>query len=222
MNARRGGPFTLDRNGFTLQRSPSLVDFYDDNQVRERYYPELELMLKVVTGALKVTVFAHDVRSGDRAKQAGKIREPVEAIHNDYTPNSAPQIVRAMLGDAIAEPWLERRFAEINVWRPIKGPVWDWPLAICDAESIRAGDLIPVNEGLRHEVFMLKFNPAHRWYYFPRMKTDEAILLKGFDSSEDGCARYTAHAAFADPSAPADAAPRESIEARALLCYDEA
>jgi hypothetical protein len=92
-------------------------------------------------------------------------------------------------------------------------------LAVCDAESIGTHDLVAVDEGLRHEVFMMRFNPAHRWYYFPQMMTDEIILLKGFDSRESGYARYTPHAAFADPAAPPSAPSRESIEARALLLF---
>ena len=220
MNGRRGGPFWLDRHGFAFMPSKSgVADFYDHNDIRQRYYPELQLMLRAVTGAVKVTVFAHDVRSSDPLRQAGKVREPVAPVHNDYTPNSAPQMVREVLGSAEAEQWLERRFAEINVWRPIKGPVYAWPLAVCDAESIGARDLVAVDEGLRHEVFMMRFNPAHRWYYFPRMKTDEIILIKGFDSRESGYARYAPHAAFADPAAPPGAPSRESIEARALLLF---
>jgi hypothetical protein len=93
-------------------------------------------------------------------------------------------------------------------------------LAVCDAESIDAGDLVAVDEGLRQKMFMMHFSAAHRWYYFPRMKNDEVILIKGFDSQADGCARYTPHAAFADPSAPPGAPFRESIEARAFLLFD--
>jgi hypothetical protein len=129
-------------------------------------------------------------------------------------------MVRDVLAPAQAHRRLRSRMVEINVWRPIKGPVLDHPLAVCDAGSIAPDDLIAVNEGLRHEVFMLRYNPAHRWYYFPRLEADEVILIKGFDSASDGRARFTAHAAFADPSTPPDAPPRESIEARALLFFD--
>jgi hypothetical protein len=46
------------------------------------------------------------------------------------------------------------------------------------------------------------------------METNEALLIKGFDSMEDGRARFTAHAAFEDPTAPAFAPAKESIEVR--------
>jgi hypothetical protein len=48
------------------------------------------------------------------------------------------------------------------------------------------------------------------------------LLIKGFDSMEDGRARFTAHAAFEDSTAPALAPARESIEARALVFYEPA
>ncbi|MCH8099418.1 MAG: methyltransferase, partial [Proteobacteria bacterium] len=62
-------------------------------------------------------------------------------------------------------------------------------------------------------------HPEQRWYYFPEMQMDEALLFKTFDSETDGRARFTVHSSFADPSAPADAPPRESIETRCLLFF---
>ena len=222
LNAWRGAPLTLDRDGFMAVRSPSAIEnFYDENEVRDRFYPELERLLKAAVGASSVRIFAHDVRCSDgKRRELTGVREPVLHVHNDYTPVSAPQMVRDVLAPAEAQRRLTRRFVEINVWRPIKGPVLDHPLAVCDAESIAAKDLVAVSDGLRHEVFMLRYNPVHRWHYFPRLQTDEVILIKGFDSALDGRARFTAHAAFADPSTPPDAPPRESIEARALLFFD--
>jgi hypothetical protein len=93
------------------------------------------------------------------------------------------------------------------------------PLAGCDSRSIAPNDLIATAENLKHEVYMLRYNPQHRWFYFPNMMRNETILIKGFDSMRDGRARFTAHAAFDDPSTPSGAAPRESIEARAMLFF---
>ena len=101
--------------------------------------------------------------------------------------------------------------------RPIRGPVQGTPLAVCDSRSIAQKDLVPTD--LKHEVYMVTFNPKHRWFYFPDMEANEVLLIKGFDSMEDGRARFTAHAAFEDPTAPSPAPGRESIEARALVFY---
>jgi hypothetical protein len=221
-NARALGELSLDREGFRLVRHQSATaNFYDADEVRRVYYPELVRMLNETTGAAKAVIFAHDVRSADKSKQDGdRVREPVSSVHNDYTPKSAPQMVREILPHDEAEYRLAKRFAEINIWRPIRGPVLDRPLAICDARSIAPGDLVAIDRYLKHEVYMMTFNPAHRWFYFPKMLTGETLLIKGFDSMLDGRARFTAHAAFVDPATPPDAPSRESIEARALLFFD--
>jgi hypothetical protein len=210
---------SLDRQGFVLVGDQTAVaNFYDEQEVRAVYYPEVERLVKEATGATKVVVFAHDVRSSVRARAGVKgVREPVAPVHNDYTTKSGPEHVRDLLEPAEAEERLAHRFAEINIWRPIRGPVQNTPLALCDAQSIAQKDLVPTD--LKHEVYMVKFNPAHRWFYFPDMETDEVVLIKGFDSMEDGRARFTAHAAFEHPRASAFARARESIEARALVFY---
>ena len=163
-------------------------------------------------------VFAHDVRSILKARAGKKgVREPVAPVHNDYTIKSGPEHVRELLDADEAEERLKHRFVEINVWRPIRGPVQSTPLAVCDSRSIAQNDLVPTD--LKHEVYMVRFSPLHRWFYFPAMETNEVLLIKGFDSMEDGRARFTAHAAFEDPTAPSFAPARESIEARALVFY---
>ena len=221
-NARALGASSLDGEGFRLvQHSWAAVNFLDPEEVRRVYYPELVRLLRETTAASKVVIFAHDVRSSDQSKQDGdRVREPVSSVHNDYTPRSAPQMVRENLPRVEAEHRLAKRFAEINVWRPIRGPVLERPLAICDARSIAPEDLIATDRYLKHEVYMMTFNPAHRWFYFPKMLAEETLLIKGFDSMLNGRARFTAHASFADPATPADAPARESIEARALLFFD--
>lgn len=221
-DARALGELSLDREGFRLVRHDSaMLNFYDAEEVRCVYYPELVQMLKEVTGASKAVIFAHDVRSSDKSKQDGdRVREPVSSVHNDYTPISGPQMVREALPPDEAEQRMRKRVVEINIWRPIREPVLTRPLAVCDARSIAPGDLIPTDRYLKHEVFMMTYNPAHRWFYFPRMLNAETLLIKGFDSMLDGRARFTAHASFADPETPPGAPPRESIEARALLFFD--
>ncbi len=214
---------SLDRQGMLLVRAWSAaVDFYDDDQVRRAYYPEVERLVKQVAGAARVMAFDHNVRCGAMAKRGEKgVREPVKYAHNDYTIKSGPQRVRDLL-PAEAGELLKRRFAVINVWRPIRGPVEEMPLAVCDAGSIAPSDLVPTD--LRYpdrtgEVYSLAYNPAHRWLYVPAMRPEEALLLKCYDSAEDGRARFSAHGAFEDPTSPLNAAPRESIEVRTLVFF---
>ncbi|MGH7916100.1 MAG: CmcJ/NvfI family oxidoreductase [Candidatus Binataceae bacterium] len=219
-NAER---LTLDREGFAFLRYPSTMrDFYDDGEVRAVYYPECERLLREATGAARVVVFDHIVRNAARSKAGEKaIKQPAAGVHNDYTLNSAPQRVRDFFPDT-AGALLQSRFAIINVWRPISGPVRESPLAVCDAQSLRlddfvASDLIYPNR--RGETYAVNYSPRHRWYYFPRMMPEEALLLKCYDTSEDGRARFTAHTAFIDPNSPPDAPARESIETRAFVFF---
>jgi hypothetical protein len=213
----------LDREGFALVRhSTATVNFYDEAEVRAVYYPEVERLVKQATGAIRVLVFDHNVRCAPMAKEgANGAREPVRFAHNDYTLTSGPQRVCDLLGDE-AEALLKNRFEFINVWRPIRGPVEEAPLAVCDARSMRPADFVPTDLRYRDrtgEVYSVSYNPAHRWVYFPRMERDEALLLKCYDSASDGRARWTAHTAFDDPISPPDAAPRESIEARTIVFF---
>jgi hypothetical protein len=110
----------------------------------------------------------------------------------------------------------------VDVWRSIRGAVEESPLAVCDARSIAPDDRVPtdlVYPDRVGEVYSVRFNAAHRWYYYPRLRDDEALLIKTYDSLEDGTARFSAHTAFEDPSAGAGARPRESIEVRALVFF---
>jgi hypothetical protein len=213
----------LDRNGFALTRHESAVsNFYDDEEVRTVYYPECEQLLKGATGAARIIVFDHIVRCAPRARNGEHgIREPAKGAHNDYTLHSGPQRLCDLLPDE-AEALLKHRFAIINVWRPIHGPVQESPLAVCDAQSLWPEDFVasaliyPQRTG---ETYAVRFHPTHRWYYVPHMQPDEALLLKCYDSAADGRVRFTAHTAFDDPSSPPDAAPRESIETRAFVFF---
>jgi hypothetical protein len=216
---------TLDRQGFAfVHHETKVVNFYEPEEVRRVYYPEVAQLVRDVAGAVRVEVFDHNVRCRPMAKAGlNGAREPVKFAHNDYTLKSGPQRVRDLLGDE-ADALLRHRFAEINVWRPIRGPVEETPLGVCDAQSMTLADFIPSDLRYRDrtgEVYAVAYSPNHRWYYFPRMQRDEALLLKCYDSAEDGRARFTAHTGFDDPTSPPNAAPRESIEARMLVFFRE-
>jgi hypothetical protein len=216
------GKLSLDEEGFELHpHRTQVTDFYDPAQIRDVYEAEVEALLEAATGAEKVVVFDHTIRSIPRAQAGIKgVGQPVRQVHNDYTALSGPRRVRDHLAPAEAEMRLGRRYLEVNVWRPIKGPLEDQPLAVCDARSIAPDDLIASDLIYRDKVgetYSLAYNPQHRWFYFPRMEADEAILLKCFDSDEASPGRYTAHSAFYDPTAPDKPLPRESIETRALV-----
>ena len=217
---------SLDRQGFLLARHETgVADFYDDDAVRSAYYPEVERLVADVTGASRVVIFDHTRRAdGGGVADAKAERAPARIIHNDYTEKSGPQRVRDLFDADEAADLLSRRFAQINVWRPIKGPVKRSPLGLADAQSIAAHDLVKIDlvyDDRVGENYHLVHNPDHLWFYFPDMETDEAVLIKGYDSATDGRARFTPHTAFEDPTSAADAPPRESIEVRTLAFFDD-
>jgi len=217
------GEFSLDKTGFRfIAHDTRVKDFYDEAEIKRVYYPEMEALIKAETGAARVIVFDHTLRTADDAeREAKKIREPVFRVHNDYTEWSGPQRVRDLVPDE-AEELLKRRVALVQVWRPIRLPLEANPLAIADARSLDPKDLV-VSErrypGRVGQTYAITYNPNHRWYWFPRMRRDEAIVFKVYDSSKDGRARWTAHTSFADPTSPANPRPRESIEIRTIAFF---
>jgi hypothetical protein len=219
-----GDRLSLDREGFVLLNRPTAAkDLYDEAEITSVYYPECARLIKEATGAVKVRVFDHIVRNASRMAKGSQIKGYAGRVHNDYTAWSAPQRVRDLMGDE-AEELLQHRYAEINVWRPIRGPLLRSPLALCDAQTLSEENLVASE--LRYpdrtgETYAVTYNPNQRWFYFPKMTADEAILIRCFDSARSGAARFSAHGAFDDPETPADAPPRESIEARALLFFAE-
>ena len=213
----REAEFTLDRNGFAIVKAPTAVaDFYDPEEIKRVYYPEVEQLLRDTLGASRVFVFDHNVRNATRTGLA----PPSRQVHNDHTVNSAPRRVRDHLGPE-AEELLKHRFGVVNVWRPIRGPVLDSPLALCDSRTFSDDDLIfsdLVYAHVRGETSRVEYKPTHRWYYFSEQRTDEALLIRIHDSANDGRARLSFHTSFENPLAPG-APPRESIEVRTLVFF---
>jgi hypothetical protein len=219
----RGRSFSLDGNGFLfVEHKTAVRDFFDKDELEKTYYPEVAALIQKVSGARRVHVFDHTLRSGNESEREAKlVREPVLSAHNDYTEWSGPNRVKELMGSE-ADALLARRFAIIQVWRAINQPIESNPLAVADAKSIAPEDLLIAERRYPHRVgqtYRLKYSPQHRWFYFPRMRRDEALVFKVYDSEKDGRARFTPHTSFDDPSTPPGAPARQSIEARALAFF---
>jgi len=217
---------SLDVEGFRLvSQKTNVDDFHDDVQIESNYHEEVKALLMEITGAARIEVFDDTRRSASLDRQRLKnIREPADIVHNDYTAGSGIRRMQDYFADSPgeAEELLQRRFTIVNVWRSIAGTIVDHPLVLCDATSVRPEDLVSVERRAEERIGELQvalFNPQHRWYYYPEMQMDEALLFKTFDSETDGRTRFTIHSSFADPDAPEDAPPRESIETRCLLFF---
>jgi hypothetical protein len=218
----RGLDLSLDREGFALvHHQTAASDLYDEKIITEVYYPECERLMRDAIGAKKVVAFDHIVRNSAKAGPGSLVKMPAGRVHNDYTAWSAPQRVRDLMGDEATE-LLKHRFAVNNVWRPIAGPLLRSPLVLCDSQTLDYDNLLASD--LRYpdrtgETYAVTYNPNQRWYYFPKMQADEAILISCYDSSRQHAARFSAHGAFDDPSTPENAPPRESIEVRTLVIH---
>jgi len=218
---------TLDKNGFALRGFKTAYSEWEDEQnMRTNFYPEVVEFLQRELGAKRVLVFDHTIRTESNAKKPltdeknTSQRSPVMLVHCDYTTESGPLRVQQLLGDE-AEDLLKRRVAFINVWKPINRIVEERPLAMCDVQTCEDSDFFKLHLRYRDrngENYVCKYSPKHKWYYFPKMTTEQVVLLKTYDSSPD-VARFVAHTAFADPSSPPDAPPRESVEIRTICFY---
>jgi len=229
MRIRNGRPdrekFVLDVNGFEFVDHPTaMTDFFDADELKTVYYPEVVKLVAERSGASRVEIFDHTLRSGDgQTRQEKQVREPVKSAHNDYTVNSGPRRVRELFPDE-ADELLKKRFAIIQVWRAIRNPIQADPLTICDSRSVAAADFLTAERRYPHrvgETYRMAFNPGHEWYYFPQMAKDEALVFKVFDSDTSISGRFTPHTSFTDPTSPSNAPARESIEMRALAFYDD-
>ncbi len=219
---------SLDRQGFELRRHETAVDdLYDDAAVEDVYEPEIEALLKAATGADRVVIFDHTRRS-DAVRGAANPdgpRGPASRVHVDYTVASGPVRAADVLGaEAVARALAAAgRIVQINVWRPIIGPVQRTPLALADATSVKTAELVATDQVFPDrvgEIYQLAHGAEQRWYWAPRMERDEVLLIKSWDSLDDGRARFTPHGAFPLSDQSPDAPARESIETRTYLVFD--
>ncbi|KAF9528034.1 hypothetical protein CPB83DRAFT_836170 [Crepidotus variabilis] len=172
--------------------------------MKQAYYLESIELIKKFTGASKVVLFDHTVRR----RRPGQVddspsrRQPVEFVHVDQTTQTSITRVHRHLPADEAPKLPEEQFQIINLWRPILHAASDQPLALCDYRSVE-----PEKDNF----------PLALWKYLRGMTSDEIVLIKSYDSIQDGkMAIFTPHTGFKDPSTPMDAPLRESIEVRAL------
>ncbi len=235
-DARGIDDLTLDTAGFELVHKPSAVkNFYDNEQVMGVYYDECKALAKALTGASEAFTFDHLIREPGRQISGGgtdgKVMETnadagggyVSAVHMDYTENTTWDEYLNVHG---IQPPDARRVIALNFWRPLKNPVLDQPLAVCDARTVAREDLFETvvfgygakNYSWHHigiETYNVKQADRHAWYSYSAMQPEEVLVFKSYDS--DGVIGNTCpHASFQVDAGPVPV--RRSIELR-VLCF---
>jgi len=223
-NARKlENPLDLDREGFILvDRPTNVVNFFDETELTTNYYLETRQLVKDATGATDVLIYNHTVRieNFEKREKLGTLG-PTSMVHNDYSKLCGERVIRELLSPNEANHRLKNRYAMINAWRPISESVESRPLAICDSSTCHPKDLILTEHKFSDRSdhnYRIAFNPHQRWFYFPDMATNEVVLIKGFDSMDDGRAQITPHGG-ANIQLRNSKASRESIEVRTVAFF---
>lgn len=223
----RASAFALDREGFAFREFTSPFQAWEDDvAIKRDLYPQVTEFIRAQVGAKRVIIFDHTIRSKANVQQqtaehTTTQRAPVMLVHCDYTPHSGPLRVRQMLPSE-ADDLLKRRVAFYNFWKPLRSRVDEKPLAMCDVTSSTQQDFITMALRYRErngEIFVMRHSNQHKWWYFPKMLADHAIMLKTYESETDGRARFLGHSAFEDPTTAPDAPTRESIEIRTMAFF---
>jgi hypothetical protein len=219
---------SVDAEGFELLHHETEVDdLYDDAVVDTAYHAEIEEILRERFDATQVAIFDVTRRSDDTggARNPDGLRGPATRVHVDYTVASGPQRAKDVLGEEEYERLINAgaRILQVNVWRPISGPVQRSPLALADASSIATEELVATDQIFADrvgEIYQVAHGTGQRWYYASEMDRDEILLIKGWDSVDDGRAHFTPHGAFELQEMAPDAPPRESIEVRTFVIIE--
>ena len=225
---RAGRPPTLEREGFALVHHVSaLTDFADAEAVRSIYLPEMEQLLAATVGAERAYALALPVlraESHERPYGPGLLAEgTARAVHTDYTAGSVRPAAEAAARRHGATVPPGARIAAFTLWRALTPPPQDRPLALLDLATVRDEDLVlgrsygnAGSPGYEGEFHMLRHRRRHLWGWFPNLEPDEVVIFRQFDTAIAGPSACP-HSAFADPTCPAGATPRRSLEVRAFV-----
>jgi hypothetical protein len=225
----RATPPSLDVEGFRLYPHHSAVkDFRDRAQVEELHVEEIRRLLLAVSGADEVVVTGAGVlRFGERSAESGALNNsrPARFVHIDCSDATASSFYARSRPDNGRRV---RRCAQYNVWRALTPPPQDVPLAVCDARSIAAEDLIAADAifdrdgkvAFSFEALLLRHNVQQRWFFYSNMGADEALIFKTNDT-DGSCAHCVPHGAFDNPECPEGVVPRASLEMRGIAYWFE-
>ncbi|MDF7774867.1 CmcJ/NvfI family oxidoreductase [Sphingomonas sp. AOB5] len=215
---------SLDREGFVVVRHETRVgDFRDSDQLTGAYAREIEALIIGLTGADRAIVVEKPLTrfSGE----AGSI-QPGLSAHMDFTYDTVGERM-AERGIDLTLPEFQRyrRICIYQTWRALSGPGQDTNLAFADGSTVAEQDLVESISDRYQEnskpgfntFYLCTANPAHRWYYFPRLRRDDLLVWKGIDLTDRSV--RPVHTAILDPF-ETDAPPRNSVETRVYTFFE--
>ncbi|KAJ4305419.1 hypothetical protein N0V90_000950 [Kalmusia sp. IMI 367209] len=191
------------------------------------YYKECEDLVSTITGASEIIAFHHRYRQQnphvvDKVKSYTTTPVPDFHIDNDITTASAH--LERVLGTHEASLWTSRRWAIINVWRPLD-TVFQMPLALLDPASIpihpsSLAEPVCTRSNYKSHIRGLRWHPEYRFCYVSEMEASEALLFVDYDSSRRWRMGGVAHGAVQEVMRRGDVPLRRSVEVRCLVLYE--
>ena len=245
----READLDFHRNGFELKHIPSEVtDWTDESEIQSLEYPVLTRFFKEWLGCKHVIFLPSIRRDAATLEQTdvGDNQAPIVAAHADYTEGFpdmisdetttyaqllAPTMQQA--GITYADIRAASRIISVQMWRNFGSPRMNYPLALCDTQTVDRSEFQKVRgeyliAGRMTDIESWIFAPdqsddapsRHRWYTFQDMTADDVILFRGYDSDlvQRGEEFLVGHSAIRDPSVP-DGMHRHSVEMRAICLF---
>ncbi|KAK0118547.1 hypothetical protein ONS95_007435 [Cadophora gregata] len=231
--------YELDEYGFeVLSHTSRFLDLHSENGLSStmalaEYQIETEDMLNSHLGAVFVKCYDIVMRRNiiiDETvfdlKDQMHVIGPARGAHNDITYHSGPNIINRYLSDDEKQRYFKPgyRFRIVNTWRSTLPVLEDRPLALCDSRTVAPSDLIACDRIIPDrvgEVYYLKYNSQHKWYWLSRQTCFEPLVFVLYDTKAGNHARFCPHVSFPNPEAPINAPPRRSVETRSIVVTQE-
>jgi hypothetical protein len=240
---------SFEREGFVLGKIDiDKVDFADPESLETHWYPAVEELIRKVTGASFVTLFAGPLlrySNSESQSKASTVSAPARAVHSDLwatydlsivpnspAPDRAVKELKERFGDESPKKW-----KIFNYWQMISPPPQDTPLAVCALNSVSPDDLLDgrgrycpedgpepalpePGDDVDAPITFFKESAAQRWYYVSNMQPGESLIFQTLDPEAGPLKGRVPHCAFDIEPRPAGAVPRNSVEIRAIVAFD--
>ncbi|KAF9699847.1 hypothetical protein EKO04_002695 [Ascochyta lentis] len=211
-----------------LECDLSSEEYWHDKKVKEILYPKYKSVARTLfPDSARIEILEHAVRKRHPRWLSEKIErhhlntnQPSDYMHIDMTASSA---VKCGIKQFNIQPKDYSRFVVVNLWKPVRGPVYDFPLTLCDRRSVdyasQTTTMDIVTHNYANENTRVYFDDTHEWYYWHGLQVDEVIAFVQADSEAENQAGVP-HPAFQDPTKTDHKQLRESIEARVFIYFD--